>query len=92
MMFALLSVAGVFADGAATNKAKEWPYGPYDKLHRDPPLIQKNETSIIRSPVSARGQILIYRGTQPEVVVPPTTNTIIAPKLESPPTNAPRNK
>ena len=85
MVFASLSVAGVFADGAATNKAKEWPYGPYDKLHRDPPLIQKNEIPIILSPPPARGQILIYRGTQPEVVVPTTTNTIIAPKSGLPP-------
>jgi hypothetical protein len=82
MMFASLSVAGVFADGAATNKAKEWPYGPYDKLHRDPPLIQKNETTIMHFSPATRGQILIYRGSQPEVVQPTTTNTIVAPKLE----------
>jgi hypothetical protein len=88
MMFASLSVAGVFADGAAPDKAKEWPYGPYDKLHRDPPLTPKNETTIMhfsppaRFPPATRGQILIYRGTQPEVVQPTTTNTIVAPKLE----------
>jgi hypothetical protein len=93
MMFASLSVAGVFADGTAPNKAKGWPYGPYDKLHRDPPLIQKNAIPIIfLSPPPARRQILIYRGTQPEVVQPTTTNTIVAPKLELAPMNAPRNK
>jgi hypothetical protein len=92
MMFASLSVAGVLADGAAPNIAKEWPYGPYDKLHRDAPIIRKNEIPIILSPPPARGQILIYRGTQPEVVVPPTTNTVVAPKLELAPTTAPRNK
>jgi hypothetical protein len=85
MMFASLSVAGVFADSAATNKAKEWPYGPYDKLHRDPPLTPKNEIIIISSPSPARGQILIYRGTQQEVVEPTTTNTVVAPKLVLPP-------
>ena len=82
MLFASLSVAGVVADGAAPDKPKEWPYGPYDKLHRDSPFTQKNEIPIIRSPAPARGQILIYRGTQPEIVAPTTTNTIVAPKLE----------
>jgi hypothetical protein len=86
MMITSLSVAGVFADSAAPDKPKEWPYGPYDKLHRDPSLIQKNEIPVILSPPPARRQILIYRGTQQEVVHPTTTtNIVIAPKSVLPP-------
>jgi hypothetical protein len=85
MMFASLSVAGVLADGAATNKSKEWSYGPYDKLHRDPSPTQKNAVPIILSPPAARGQILIYRGTQQEVVEPATTNIVVAPRSNSSP-------
>jgi len=84
MVFASLSADGVFADGAALDKPKEWPYGPYDKLHRDSPLTQKHEIPIILSPPPARRQILIYRGSQEEVVQPTTTNIIVAPKSELP--------
>ena len=83
-LFASLSVAGVLADGAAPDKAKEWPYGPYDKLHRDSLLPPKNEIIIIPSPPPERRRILIYRGTQHEVVQPTNTNTILAPKLGLP--------
>jgi len=85
MLFASLSVAGVFADGAAPDKPKEWPYGPYDKLHRDPPHTPKNEPQIFRFPPAERARILIYRGIQQEVVQPTTsTNTIAAPRLDPP--------
>jgi hypothetical protein len=82
-MFASLSVAGVLADGTATNETREWSYGPYDQFHRDPPLTQKNETPIILSPPRASGQILIYRGTQPDIVEPTTTNTIAPTSVAS---------
>ena len=84
MMFALLSVAGVFADGAAPDKPKEWPYGPYDKLNPKFPLAPKTEVYIVQPPPAERAKILIYRGTQPEVVAPTTTNTVVAPKFGSP--------
>jgi membrane-associated protease RseP (regulator of RpoE activity) len=34
-MFVFLSGITVLAEAAGENQSKDWPYGPYDKLHRD---------------------------------------------------------
>ena len=86
--FVLLSATASLAEDAGKDKLKEWPYGPYDKLHRDadgkyktsPPIIIRSE--IHGTTTNGSRKIIIYRGTQCETVETPGTNTIAPPKLE----------
>ena len=83
VLFGLLSATSALADDAGTNKSKLWPYGPYDKLHRDPAVIVSNQPPIIiQRTTTNRTQILIYRGTQESAADLTTTNIIVVPKLE----------
>ena len=89
----LLSAGAALADGSGTSKLKEWPYGPYDKLHRDEGVIVSNLSStiiivsnqswtIIPTTTTNHTEILIYSGTQESAVSRTATNKIVAPKLE----------
>ena len=83
VMLVLLPATVALADSAVTNKAKGWPYGPYDKLYPNPPVIEKSKPSvIIRTAPAEHKEIIIYRGTQPGAVDGVVTNAIVPPKLE----------
>ena len=81
----LLSATTVLAEGTGESKSKEWPYGPYDKLHQVP--VKTLPIVIIGSEIhgtttNGSRTILIYRGTQSETVQTPGTNAVAPPKLE----------
>lgn len=84
----LLSITTVLAEGTGESKAKEWPYGPYDKLHQVPDktlptvIIIRSETYGTTTNRSRTN--LMYRGTQSETVETPGTNAIVLPKLQLP--------
>jgi hypothetical protein len=81
--FVLLSATLTFADDASTGKAKDWPYGPYDKLHRARKVVEQTQPLIIiRSSTNLITKIVILHGTQEEIVDLTKTNILFSPDLK----------